>query len=207
MVLIFYGYDQVRSTISWKWNLLTMWKGVFGNILVGENFLDTVGNPSVTTQGNLVSFYNLGCFAGAIATMWIGDILGRPKTLVVGSAVVVVGAILQCAAFGLPQMLVGRIVAGLGTGMNTSTAGVWQAETSKMRSRGKMIAIQMTMCAFGLMVSNWLTLGFSFSSSSIAWRFPLAFQICESPVFHGCNAMLILCSVCHHHICTLPWSA
>ena len=27
--------------------------------------------------------------------------------------------------------------------MNTATAGVWQSETSKMRSRGKLIIIQM----------------------------------------------------------------
>jgi hypothetical protein len=40
-------------------------------------------------------------------------------------------------------MMVGRIVAGLGTGMNTATAGVWQAETSKMSSRGKLVIIQM----------------------------------------------------------------
>lgn len=40
-------------------------------------------------------------------------------------------------------MMVGRIVAGLGTGMNTATAGVWQAETSKMNSRGKLVIIQM----------------------------------------------------------------
>lgn len=29
----------------------------------------------------------------------------------------------------------------------------------------------------GIMVSYWIDLGFSFASGSIAWRFPLAFQI------------------------------
>lgn len=81
--------------------------------------------------------------------------------------------------------------------MNTATAGVWQAETSKMRSRGKLIIIQMVRhphhhslyipkltrhflqanCITGFSLSNWLTLGFSFLSGSVAWRFPLAFQI------------------------------
>ncbi|KAM3071012.1 hypothetical protein ACMFMG_009918 [Clarireedia jacksonii] len=74
-------------------------------------------------------------------------------------------------------MMVGRIVAGLGTGMNTATAGVWQAETSKMRSRGKLVIIQMANCITGFSISNWLTLGFSFAKGSVAWRFPLAFQI------------------------------
>ena len=83
--------------------------------------------------------------------------------------------------------------------MNTATAGVWQAETSKMRSRGKLVIIQMVSqpnkskkkratvinthwqanCITGFSISNWLTLGFSFAPRDISWRFPLAFQICE----------------------------
>lgn len=80
--------------------------------------------------------------------------------------------------------------------MNTATAGVWQAETSKMSSRGKLVIIQMVRLSFslslsfllstyfhkancitGFSISNWLTLGFSFAPGSVAWRFPLAFQI------------------------------
>lgn len=71
-------------------------------------------------------------------------------------------------------MMVGRVVAGLGTGMNTATAGVsrdrilsqgwtlfinmtqvWQSETSKMSSRGKLVIIQMANCITGFSISNW----------------------------------------------------
>ncbi|KAK0103750.1 hypothetical protein ONS95_005756 [Cadophora gregata] len=160
-VLIFYGYDQ----------------GVFGNVLVGQDFLDTMGNPSTSVQGTMTSVYNLGCFFGALSTIYSGDILGRPRVLLLGSTVIAVGAVIQAASYSVAQMMVGRIVAGLGTGMNTSTAGVWQAETSKMRSRGKLVIIQMANCITGYSISNWLTLGFSFAKGSVAWRFPLAFQI------------------------------
>jgi hypothetical protein len=71
---------------------------------------------------------------------------------------------------------------GIGTGINTSTAGVWQSETAKTSSRGKLIIIQMANCITGFSISNWLTLGFSFVPGSASWRFPLAFQICE---FHS----------------------
>jgi MFS family permease len=70
------------------------------------------------------------------------------------------------------------ILVGIGTGINTSTAGVWQAETAKTRSRGKLIIIQMANCITGFAISNWLTLGFSFAPGSVSWRFPLAFQVC-----------------------------
>ena len=155
-------------------------KGVFGNVLVGEDFLRTMSFPNTATQGTMTSVYNLGCFFGALSTIYSGDILGRPKTILLGSSVIALGAIIQTASYSVAQMMVGRIVAGLGTGMNTATAGVWQAETSKMRSRGKLVIIQMANCITGFSISNWLRLGFSFAKGSVAWRFPLAFQICKS---------------------------
>ncbi|KAF2455814.1 sugar transporter STL1 [Lineolata rhizophorae] len=128
-------------------------------------------------QGTMTSIYNIGCFIGAMSTILTGDYLGRPRQIIVGSTVIAVGAVIQTASYSVAQMMVGRIVAGLGTGMNTATAGVWQAETSKMRSRGKLVIIQMANCITGFSISNWLTLGFSFAPASVDWRFPLAFQI------------------------------
>ncbi|KAL2014737.1 hypothetical protein VTN00DRAFT_2262 [Thermoascus crustaceus] len=160
-VLIFYGYDQ----------------GVFGNVIIGDDFLRTMNHPSTNMQGTMTSVYNLGCFVGAMSTIWTGDIFGRPRQILFGSTIIAIGAVIQAASYGVPQMMVGRVVAGLGTGMNTATAGVWQAETSKMRSRGKLVIIQMANCITGFSISNWLTLGFSFAPGSVAWRFPLAFQI------------------------------
>jgi MFS family permease len=87
-----------------------------------------------------------------------------------------VGAILQIAAFGLPQMIVGRVIAGIGNGINTSTAPVWQGETSKASWRGKLVIIEMIMNIFGFMLSNWVTFGLSYAAGSIAWRLPLAIQ-------------------------------
>ncbi|KAI9891618.1 MAG: hypothetical protein M1814_002552 [Vezdaea aestivalis] len=160
-VLVFYGYDQ----------------GVFGNILVSEDFLRVMGHPSTSMQGLMTSVYNLGCFVGAMSTIWTGDYLGRPRTIIAGSTIIAIGAVIQTASYSVTQMMIGRVVAGLGTGMNTATAGVWQAETSKMRSRGKLVVIQMANCIFGFSISNWLTLGLSFVPGSISWRLPLAFQI------------------------------
>lgn len=151
----------------------------------------------------MTSVYNLGCFGGALSTLYTGDKLGRPRTLLLGSSIIALGAIIQASSFSMGQMIAGRVVAGLGTGMNTATAGVWQSETSKMRSRGKLVIIQMAncitgkswsllphlltcqshiltiSCLLGFCISNWLTLGFSFAPGSVAWRFPLAFQMCK----------------------------
>ncbi|KAJ6020496.1 hypothetical protein N7540_006000 [Penicillium herquei] len=91
----------------------------------------------------MTSVYNLGCFAGAVLTIWGGDWFGRTKTLVIGSVIIGLGAAIQAASFGVSQMLVGRVIAGVGMGVNTATANVWQSETSKMSSRGKLVIVQM----------------------------------------------------------------
>ncbi|KAK9327294.1 general substrate transporter [Lipomyces starkeyi] len=170
-VLAFYGYDQ----------------GVFGNVIIGEPFLKQFGYPDDNVISTMTSVYNLGCFGGAISTIFVGDILGRPRTLLTGTTWILVGAIIQTCSFNRAQMYVGRVVAGVGTGMNTSTAGIYQSETAKFSSRGKLVVLQMAMCIFGFMVSNWLTFGFSFISGSVSWRFPLAFQI----IF--CSIIYVLC--------------
>lgn len=63
-------------------------------------------------SGISVASYNVGCFFGAISTIWIGNMLGRRKTIFLGSSIMVVGATLQCTSFGLPQFIVGRLVTG-----------------------------------------------------------------------------------------------
>lgn len=72
-------------------------------------------------QGIAVASYNLGCFLGAVFTIFIGNPLGRKKTIFYGSIVMTVGALLQCTSYQLPQLILGRIVTGWGNGMNTST--------------------------------------------------------------------------------------
>lgn len=69
------------------------------------------------TPGIAVAAYNLGCFAGSVPTIWIGNYLGRRKTIFLGSAIMVVGAILQAAAYDLTQLIIGRILTGFGKQM------------------------------------------------------------------------------------------
>lgn len=84
---------------------------------------------------------------------------------------------MQIAAFNVPAMTAGRIIAGIGNGLNTSTAPVWQSETSKASLRGKLVVIEMILSIAGFSLPNWMTYGFSFVGGPISWRFPLAFQL------------------------------
>lgn len=96
-----------------------------------------------------------------------------------------IGAILQISSYSVAQMIVGRIVAGLGNGLNTATAPVWQAETSKAAWRGKLVVIELILNIAGFSLSNWITYGFSYVNGPVAWRFPLAFQFIFIFILYG----------------------
>jgi MFS family permease len=158
-----FGYDQ----------------GVFGGIVINENFLrlhNLDGPEHTDLLGTVTAIYDVGCFLGAIAAMWLGEKLGRRKSVLVGTSIMSVGAILQIASYSVPQMIVGRIIAGIGNGINTATAPVWQTETSQIKWRGKLVVIELILNIAGFSLSNWMTFGMSFAGGEVAWRFPLAFQ-------------------------------
>jgi sugar porter (SP) family MFS transporter len=141
-----------------------------------------------TVQGISIACYNIGCFMGALMTIWLGDLLGRRKMIFLGSAIMVVGATLQASAFSLGHLIAGRIITGLGNGMNTSTVPSWQSECSKSHRRGQLVAVEGALITGGVMLSYWIDFGFSYlEPSSISWRFPIALQI----LF----ALIILCFI------------
>lgn len=87
-----------------------------------------------------------------------------------------IGAILQIAGYGLSQMIVGRVVAGIGNGIKTATALMWQGETSQAKWRGGLVVIKLIMCIAGYSLSTLITFAFFFLSRPITWRFPHTFQ-------------------------------
>jgi MFS family permease len=93
-----------------------------GGVIVTQDFLDQLDlNGKASLISTVTAIYDIGCFLGALLVIAIGDPLGRKKCVLLGTTIMSIGAILQIAAFGVPQMIVGRIIAGIGNGINTST--------------------------------------------------------------------------------------
>ncbi|KAI0838875.1 general substrate transporter [Hypoxylon sp. FL0890] len=159
-----FGYDQ----------------GVFSGVVISKDYLDThnLNGPENTSVLSIItSIYTIGCFLGAITAFYIGEIIGRKKTVLVGTGIMTIGAILQTSSFSVPHMIVARVVTGIGNGINTATAPVWQTETSKVHNRGKLVMLEMGLNIFGFSLSNWINYGMSFVGGSIGWRLPLALQL------------------------------
>lgn len=84
--------------------------------------IDTELNPKNSSlQGTVVAIYEIGCFFGAILAFFFAERLGRRWSIILGCAILSVGAAIQCSAYSVGQLIAGRIVAGLGNGINTAT--------------------------------------------------------------------------------------
>ncbi|KAL4738458.1 general substrate transporter [Aspergillus similis] len=179
MDFLLFGYDQgVTGGLLTLDSFIKYFPTIATNGSYYESLDSAAKSTQSTRQGIVVAAYNLGCFAGSIPTIWVGNWLGRRKTIFLGSLIMVIGALLQCTSYHLPQFIVGRLVTGFGNGMNTSTVPTWQSECCKANKRGQLVMIEGAMITCGITISYWIDYGLLFADpNEVAWRFPLAFQI------------------------------
>lgn len=173
-----FGYDQ----------------GLMSGILSGDQFdkefppmkAPLVGSDAHTQvlRGAVTSCYELGCFFGAIFTLCYGERIGRTPLLVAGGILMTIGTVISTASFGpqwgMGQFVIGRVVSGLGNGVDTATIPVWQSECSHAHNRGFLVCFEGAIIAVGTFVAYWIDFGTSYvtgTNESVAWRFPVAFQI------------------------------
>ena len=114
---------------------------------------------------------------GSLSCYGLGDKLGRIRTIAAGSVLVIVGSVLLSSSFSLAQLIVGRLVLGLGFGMLTATVPVWQSESSPAEHRGALVVLEGLFASVGLAISQAIDLGLYFAQGSVSWRFPLAVPI------------------------------
>ncbi|KFY35141.1 hypothetical protein V494_06181 [Pseudogymnoascus sp. VKM F-4513 (FW-928)] len=163
---------------------------VMGGLLTLDSFIETFPllNTITTTGaeqhynsqilGTVMGLYNIGGIFGSLLCIYFGDRLGRKRVIAIASSVAIVGAILMATAFGVAQLIVARLVLGLGTGGYLATVPVWQSELSRASDRGATLVANTAFIGSGISLALFIDLGLYFvGSNSVSWRFPFAFQI------------------------------
>ncbi|KAG9514771.1 general substrate transporter [Aureobasidium sp. EXF-12298] len=160
--------------------------GLMGGFINGAAFTETFGIDLKTNYGTniialIVSIYEIGCFIGAVTTSFIGEKLGRRRSVLIGVIIMIVGALLQSTAYHVAHMIVARIVSGIGMGFINSTVPVIQAEFSPKATRGRYVCAQLSTLNFGIMMVYWIDYAFSTSDNgsgtSYVWRVPTILQV------------------------------
>lgn len=125
-----------------------------------------------------MALYALFGIFGSLLCIFLGDLLGRRRTIFIAGIVNGIGAIIQSTAYSLGQLIVGRAVLGLGTGGIIATVSLWQSEVSKAESRGSHVSAFGVFTGMGLSLSLWVGLGMSFTQPNQAsWRFTLILSL------------------------------
>ncbi|RPB16305.1 general substrate transporter [Morchella conica CCBAS932] len=152
-------------------------QGVMSGIIGADNrFAKDFNYPGTSTQGTIVAIYDIGCVVGSILCFYIGEKMGRKRMIMAGGITMLVGTAILTSSTTLAQLIVGRIVTGIGNGFNSSTIPVYQAECSPARVRGMLLTTQAVVTIFGLCIAYWLDYGTSFNDGPMQWRLPLGFQ-------------------------------
>lgn len=125
----------------------------------------------------MVAILEIGAFISAISVGKLGDMLGRRRTIQYGAIIFIVGGTAQSFANGMPMMMLGRFVAGLGVGALSTIVPVYQSEISPPHNRGKLACIEFSGNVFGYAASVWVDYACSLIPSDWSWRLPLLMQV------------------------------
>lgn len=170
---ILFGYNQagIGGLLS-----LPDWTKTFPEI----DTIHTTGaekNRNAVFQGLVVASFVIGAIIACIACMFLGDFLGRRKSIFIGGVFSLVGEIVCSTSSTLGQFVSGRTIIGAAIGIFSSTVPVWQAECSPPEHRGKHVVLDGLFTTLGYALTSWANYGssrISNSSKSISWRLPLA---------------------------------
>lgn len=71
---------------------------------------------------------------------------------------VIVGATLQASAFTVAHLIIGRVITGLGTGIDSSTVPMYQSELCEKEHRGRLVSWEVLFIGVGIVLAVGLTL-------------------------------------------------
>jgi MFS family permease len=90
-----------------------------------------------------------GAVVGALLLSPANEYLGRRGAIILSTILYTVGAALEAGAVNYAMMLSGRLVLGLGIGIETGTVPVYVAETVERRFRGNLVSLYQFNIALG----------------------------------------------------------
>lgn len=142
---ILFGYDQ----------------GVISGIITQQSFASRFPRIYMDSdyKGWFVSTLLICAWFGSLVNGPVVDKFGRRDSMIIASAIFVIGSIFQCAGISVSMIFGGRAVTGFAVGMLTMVAPLYMSELAPPNCRGQLVAIQQLSITFGILISYWIDYG------------------------------------------------
>ncbi|KAJ7937024.1 general substrate transporter [Mycena leptocephala] len=150
--------------------------GSIGPIIVMPQFENQYGSISPTVQGLLVSSMIATAALSSMFSGALSDRISRTYTISLGAFVFSVGCAIACSAKALPQLFIGRSIAGLGEGIFISNITVYVMEISPTSKRGRTMTTVQLFNTLGVAAGYFTCFGSVKHAGSLSWRLPLGLQ-------------------------------
>ncbi|ORY30772.1 general substrate transporter [Naematelia encephala] len=104
---------------------------------------DDLGHALSDTEKEWISTgTSCGALIGALLSGALCDKIGRKWVLAFGDLWFILGAVIICSSFSVPQIITGRVVLGFGVGTAAGIAPLYIAELAPTRFRGALVTVQ-----------------------------------------------------------------
>lgn len=138
----------------------------------------------------MTALLELGALLGALMAGFVADRWSRKASIGVGVAWFIVGSTVQTAAFGLPMLIVGRFLGGIGIGVLSTTSPMYISEIAPPNVRGACLVLGEISIVTGIVIMFYITYATRFIDSF--WSFRLPFLLQMLPAFPLAVALFFL---------------
>ena len=140
-----------------------------------ENFFNSPEGARLGSLSNGVIFGQVLAFPVA---PWVSERFGRRVPIFFGSLLLVIGAVLQCAAQNYAMFLVARMILGFGGLIAVEASPTLITELAYPSHRGVLVGYYNNLWYLGSLMAAWITYGTYFMgpNTSWSWRIPSLLQ-------------------------------
>ncbi|KAF3904212.1 hypothetical protein ABW21_db0203243 [Orbilia brochopaga] len=138
------------------------------------------GFPRGSKLGILSASYSLGAIVGLPLIPFISNRWGRRWTIVFGSVIMIIGAVLQGCSQNFAMFVIARLILGFGIPYGIVGASSLIGETAYPKERPTLTSIFNASWFIGAIVAAAITLGTFAMPNTWSWRIPSILQVVPS---------------------------
>ncbi|ODH13346.1 hypothetical protein ACO22_07354 [Paracoccidioides brasiliensis] len=178
-----FGFDisSMSAIISTQHYLCYFNQGpnYFGQI-TPTNQKGLCSGPRPAIQGGITAAMPGGSWVGALVSGYLTDLLGRKKSIQVGTMFWIIGSAISSAAQNIGMLIGGRFINGLAVGICSAQVPVYISELAPPSRRGRLVGTQQWAITWGILIMFYLSYGCTFigpENGTAAFRVPWALQM------------------------------